>query len=75
MRAETEVVSKPKEVRAGEGFRENVGDVLAGPNPRDSEFFVGNKFSDGVVLHSNMFDLWMPHMVFSQATRGVVVAV
>jgi hypothetical protein len=75
MRAETEVVSKPKEVRAGEGFRENVGDVVAGSNPRDGEFFVGNEFSDGVVLYSNMFDLRMPHMVFSQATRGVVVAV
>ena len=75
MCVETEVVLKLKEVRAGEGFRKNVGNVVAGPNPRDGEFFVGNEFSDRVVLYSNMFNLWMPHMVFSQATRSVVVAV
>ena len=75
MHVETEVVSKPKEVQAGKGFRENVGDVVAGSNPRNGEFFVGNEFSDRVVLYLNMFDLQMPHIVFSQATCGIIVAV
>ncbi len=64
-----------KEVWAGESLCEDVGDVVAGPNPCDSEFAVGNEFPNGVVLHSDMFDLQMPYMVFSQVTCGIIVTV
>jgi len=64
-----------QEIGSGKWFCEDIGDVFGGSNSHDCEFTVGNKFLDQVVFHLDMFDLWVPHLVFGEVTGGIVVAV
>jgi len=73
--AQAEVSSEAFEVGAGQGFRENVGDIVTGADTCDRDFTVGNELADGVVFHTNVFHLRVPDMVLGEAAGRVVIAV
>jgi hypothetical protein len=73
--AQAKVVAEALEVGAGEGFGEDVGDIVAGSDACDRDFIVFNKLADGVIFHSDVFDLGVPDMIFSQAAGSIVIAV
>jgi hypothetical protein len=59
----------------GEGFGEDVSDIVTGLDMCDRDLIVFNKLADGVIFHLDVFDLGVPDMVFSQVAGSVIIAV
>jgi len=73
--AQAEVTSEAFEVSAGQGFCEDVGDIVTGADASYRDLFVGNELADGMVFHTDVLDLGVPDMVLGQAAGCVVIAV
>jgi hypothetical protein len=66
--AEPKVSTEMKEIRSHKGFGEDIGNIVTGAHPGDSEFVVGNQITDRVILDAYVFDLRVPDIIVCQAT-------
>ena len=63
MLAEAKIVAEAEEIWACERLSEDVSDVVARPDLCNSQLAICNELANGVILHTNVFDLRVPHVV------------
>ena len=70
---EAKVVAESEEVSTVERLREDVCDVVAGPDLSNFEFPLVDHIVNVVELHPNVLHMGVKNMVFCEAGGGVIV--
>jgi hypothetical protein len=70
---ESKVAIKTNKVVSSEGLHKDVCNIVNRADPCNSELVVSHQIIDRVIFDTNVFDLWMPNIVFCQMTCHIVV--
>ena len=74
-RADAQVVSQTQEVRPSQGFCEDIGHVVRGPNTRDFDGLLLDQLPNRMEFDPDVFDRGVASLILGEAGGSIVIAV